>query len=80
MEEKKGLFDPKNAEAQREGRRKGGATTNGKKRICLVTGKISAPGPLAQYQKSRGIPTHLYTDLDGCDLVSQTMLMGLALM
>lgn len=81
-----GLHDPKNKEVVLEGRRKGGQkggpqgsqVTNTRLRLCLVTGYVSSPGPLAQYQRARGVPTHLYAELDGSDLVSQTVLLGLA--
>lgn len=79
---KVGLHDPKNKEAVLEGSRKGGRTTaetlNKRKRLCLVTGHVSTPGPLACVQKAQGVPTHLYAELDGSDLVSQTVLLGLA--
>lgn len=73
-EKKKGVHDPQNRRRVREGNSKGGLTgaggrvgsktTNSKKRKCLVTGFVSTPGPLSRYQKSRGIPHHLYIDLD----------------
>lgn len=80
-----GLHDPKKPELRREGGRKGGLanggkgarTTNSQRRLCLVTGHVSNPGALAQYQKKRGVPTYLYAELDGSDLVSQTALLGL---
>lgn len=86
MERNRGLFDPKNKETVRKGNReggknsKGGVTAANLKRICLVTGAVMNPGNLARYQRKRGIDTHLYADLDGSDITSQTMLMGLAAM
>lgn len=38
---------------------KGAKTTNSQKWRCMVTGKISTPGPLTMYQKSKGIDTSL---------------------
>jgi hypothetical protein len=43
-----GLFAPGN-------QARGGATTGSQKYKCLVTGKVSAPGPLTLWQKKRGI-------------------------
>ena len=42
-----------------ESRSKGGKTTNSQKWKCLVTGHVSSPGSLSNYQKARGIDTSL---------------------
>jgi hypothetical protein len=57
----------------------GAKTTNAQKWGCLVTGFVSNPGPLTNHQQARGISTLLRTKLDGTDLTSQTMLLGLAM-
>jgi len=52
FEAKKGVFSPENLG-------KGCKITNSQKWRCLVTGKISTPGPLTLFQKSKGIDTSL---------------------
>ncbi len=42
-----------------ESRSKGAKTTNSQKWKCLVTGHVSSPGSLSNYQKARGIDTSL---------------------
>jgi hypothetical protein len=74
VKKQKGVHDPQNKERVKEGNSRGGKTgaggrkgcrvTNAKRRMCTVTGFISTPGPLARYQKSRGISNHLFIDLD----------------
>jgi hypothetical protein len=46
------LFDP---EIRRKGQKLGAMVTNKIKVMCTITGKISTPGPLTQWQRSRGI-------------------------
>jgi hypothetical protein len=45
------------------GGKEGSATTNAQKYKCLITGTISTPGPLARYQRARGIDTKLRVKL-----------------
>lgn len=63
VEQRKGLFDPRNREKViegcREGGRKGCATINAVRWRCLETGHISNSGGLSRYQKARGIDTRL---------------------
>jgi hypothetical protein len=47
-----GVFAPGN-------QARGGSTTGAQKFQCLVTGKVSTPGPLTLWQKTRGIDTSL---------------------
>jgi len=53
---------------KKTGDKKGGATTSAQKWQCLITDHISTPGPLARYQRARGIDTSLRIrrlDLEG---------------
>jgi hypothetical protein len=65
-------MEPYEVKAQRaksipdEARRRACAKTNAKRYRCLITGKISTPGPLTRYQKARNIDPslrELVTDL-----------------
>ena len=52
-----GLFDPKHKEKKREGSKKGIRVTNSQRWQCTVTGYISTPAGLSQWQRKRGIDT-----------------------
>lgn len=56
----------------------GGIAQGRIKRMCLVSGHISTPAGLAVHQRAKSVPTYLYAGLDGKDLTSQTVLLGLA--
>lgn len=53
----------KNTQAQREARKRNGdvsaAKTNSQLYRCLITGKVTTAGALANYQKKQGIPAHM---------------------
>ena len=62
----------------RRGGLKGGIAQGKVKRVCLVSGHISTPAGLAVHQRANGVPTYLYAGLDGKDIASKTVLLGLA--
>lgn len=53
----------KNTESQKKARKKNGdvsaAKTNAQLYRCLVTGKVTTPGALANFHKKQGIPKHM---------------------